>query len=101
MSQICKHTCGLSGIVLPSYIVLHVLQQPALMVYFQTFSSVRHGVATMLQGRKKNASATGVTVAGVASAASAAQLQAAKKTDPSHTDFYRFQQREQRRNGGC
>ena len=55
----------------------------------------------LLQGRKKNASATGVTVGGVAGAAAAAQLQAATKKDATHADFYRFQQREHRRNGGC
>ncbi|EFN54303.1 hypothetical protein CHLNCDRAFT_53102 [Chlorella variabilis] len=49
-------------------------------------------------GRKKNASATGVTVGGVAGAAAAAQLQAATKKDATHADFYRFQQREHRRN---
>ena len=55
----------------------------------------------MLQGRKKNASASGVTVGGVAGAAAQAQLQAAAKKDSTHNDFYRFQQRESRRNGGC
>jgi hypothetical protein len=54
-----------------------------------------------LQGRKKNASASGVTVGGVAGAAAQAQLQAAAKKDSTHNDFYRFQQRESRRNGGC
>ena len=54
-------------------------------------------VAARLQGRKKNASASGVTVAGVAGAA--AQAQAAAKKEATHTDFYRFQQREQRRSG--
>ena len=55
--------------------------------------------ATALQGRKKNASASGVTVAGVASAAAAAQLAEKAKKDHTHADFYRFQQREKRRNG--
>ncbi|KAL4429356.1 hypothetical protein ABPG77_005130 [Micractinium sp. CCAP 211/92] len=49
------------------------------------------------KGRKKNASAAGVVVGGVAGAAAAAQLAAAKQKDPTHSDFYRFQQREQRR----
>lgn len=52
----------------------------------------------LMQGRKKNASASGVTVAGVASAA--AQSQAVAKKDATHADFYRFQQREKRRSGG-
>ncbi|GAB4821958.1 hypothetical protein N2152v2_009004 [Parachlorella kessleri] len=47
------------------------------------------------KGRKKNAGASGVTVAGVAGAA--AQAQAAAKKDQVHSDFYRFQQREKRR----
>lgn len=49
------------------------------------------------QGRKRNTSATGVTVAGVASAA--AQAQAAAKQPAPFGDFYRFQKRENRRNG--
>ena len=52
------------------------------------------------QGRKKNASASGVTVAGVAGTAAAAQLAEKAKKDTSHSDFYRFQQREKRRDGG-
>lgn len=56
-------------------------------------------ILSLPQGRKKNASTTGVVVGGVAGAAAAAQLAAAKQKDPSHSDFYRFQQREQRRNG--
>lgn len=55
-------------------------------------------VVCAVQGRKKNASATGVTVAGVASAA--AQAQAVAKKDTTHANFYRFQQREKRRSGG-
>lgn len=47
------------------------------------------------KGRKRNTSATGVTVAGVASAA--AQAQAAAKVPAAFSDFYRFQQREKRR----
>ncbi|KAI7841347.1 hypothetical protein COHA_004965 [Chlorella ohadii] len=50
------------------------------------------------KGRKKNASASGVTVAGVAGAAAAAQLAEKAKKDHTHADFYRFQQREKRRN---
>ena len=50
-------------------------------------------------GRKKNAGASGVTVAGVAGAAAQAQAQAAAKKDQVHSDFYRFQQREKRRSG--
>lgn len=38
-----------------------------------------------------------MTVAGVAGAA--AQAQAANKKEAVHSDFYRFQQREKRRNG--
>ncbi|PRW59855.1 ribosomal RNA-processing [Chlorella sorokiniana] len=49
------------------------------------------------KGRKKNASASGVTVAGVAGAAAAAQLAEKAKKDHTHADFYRFQQREKRR----
>lgn len=47
------------------------------------------------KGRKKNASGTGVVVGAVA--ARAAQAIAAKKQTAAHTDFYRFQQREKRR----
>jgi gas vesicle protein len=46
-----------------------------------------------------NASATGVTVGGVAGAAAAAQLAEKQKTSAAHPDFYRFQQREHRRSG--
>jgi len=48
------------------------------------------------KGRKKNTSGTGVTVGAVAAAAAAAR--AAKKRPVEHADFYRFQQREKRRN---
>lgn len=47
------------------------------------------------KGRKKNISATGVTVAGVAGAA--AQAAAKAKQPEVHRDFYRFQQRQTRR----
>ena len=40
-----------------------------------------------------------MTVGGVAGAAAAAQLAERAKRDATHSDFYRFQQREQRRNG--
>lgn len=49
------------------------------------------------KGRKRNVGSTGVTVAGVAAAA--AQAQAAAKQNAAFGDFYRFQQREKRRNG--
>ena len=55
----------------------------------------------LVQGRKKNASASGVTVGGVAGAAAQAQLQAAEKKDNTHAAFYRFQQRDTRRSGEC
>jgi hypothetical protein len=48
------------------------------------------------KGRKKNTSESGVTVGAVAAAAATAR--AAKKRPVEHTDFYRFQQREKRRN---
>lgn len=48
------------------------------------------------KGRKKNTSESGVTVGAVAAAAAAAR--AAKKRPVEHADFYRFQQREKRRN---
>jgi RNA recognition motif-containing protein len=48
------------------------------------------------KGRKKNTSESGVTVGAVAAAAAAAR--AAKKRPIEHADFYRFQQREKRRN---
>lgn len=48
------------------------------------------------KGRKKNAGEGGVTVGAVAAAAAGAR--AAKKRTIEHTDFYRFQQREKRRN---
>lgn len=48
------------------------------------------------KGRKKNASETGVTVGGVSGAA--AQAAADKKSNAVFADFYRFQQRERRRN---
>jgi hypothetical protein len=47
------------------------------------------------RGRKKNTSESGVTVGAVAAGAAAAQ--AAGKQAPLHANFYRFQQREQRR----
>lgn len=49
------------------------------------------------KGRKKNVSATGVTVGAVA--ANAALSRKEKKQETVHTDFYRFQQRDRRRNG--
>jgi hypothetical protein len=48
------------------------------------------------KGRKKNTRESGVTVGAVAAAAATAR--AAKKRPVEHTDFYRFQQREKRRN---
>lgn len=48
------------------------------------------------KGRKKNAGEGGVTVGAVAAAAAVAR--AAKKRTIEHTDFYRFQQRDKRRN---
>ena len=65
-----------------------------------TILHFRNPLPACPQGRKKNASASGVTVAGVASAAAAAQLAEKAKKDHTHADFYRFQQREKRRNGG-
>jgi hypothetical protein len=48
------------------------------------------------KGRKKNTGEGGITVGAVAAAAAAAR--ASKKRTIEHTDFYRFQQRDQRRN---
>ncbi len=64
-----------------------------------TILHFRNPLPACPQGRKKNASASGVTVAGVAGAAAAAQLAEKAKKDHTHADFYRFQQREKRRNG--
>ena len=48
------------------------------------------------KGRKKNTSESGVTVGAVAAAAAVAR--AAKKRPAEYTNFYRFQQRDKRRN---
>lgn len=56
------------------------------------FSSTRR-----LQGRKKNSTATGVTVGGVAKASAAARAADPAKQSAAFSDFYRFQKRDQRR----